>query len=133
MATPKLIKRSVKHVFTPEETAALNVDFRNSFANLKAVEAEFDSVKASYKAKTTEAASRMETLATTLQAGFEIRDQNCVLVLDFKAGKKFYYLETLADEHWRREFPNELEWPRDRAVIVEPVTEADRQQELVTA
>ena len=129
MKTPnpkhKIVKRSVKHVFSPEETANLHTEFRQSFANLKSVEAEFDSVKASYKAKTTEAESRMETLNATLQAGFEIRDKNCVLVMDMKSGKKSYYLESALVEG---ELPEDAE-----PVLVEAVTDADRQQELIEA
>lgn len=121
----KVVKRSVKHVFTTEETAQLNTEFRQSFANLKSVEAEFDSVKASYKAKTTEAESRMETLNATLQAGFEFREKALVLVLDMKEGKKSFYLESgLVDGVL----------PEDALpVLVENVTDADRQQELVEA
>ena len=60
---------------------------KQSFATLKSVVAEFDNVKAVWKAKTTEAESRMETLNSTLQAGFEMRDEQCVIVFDVKAGK----------------------------------------------
>jgi hypothetical protein len=59
---PKIETKSIKHTFTPEEVLQLNGDFRRSYDSLKSVEAEFDSVKATYKAKTTEAESRMETL-----------------------------------------------------------------------
>ena len=121
----KIVKRSVKHVFTVEEIAALNTEFRQAYANVKSVEAEFDSVKASYKAKTTEAESRMETLNATLQAGFEHREKPLVLIMDMKAGKKFFYLESdLVDG----ELPKKAE-----PVIVEAVTDADRQQELLEA
>jgi hypothetical protein len=121
----KIVKRSVKHVFNLEETAQLNTEFRQSFANLKSVEAEFDSVKASYKAKTTEAESRMETLNATLQAGFEFREKALVVVMDMKAGTKSFFLETDLKDG---ELPTNAE-----PVIVEPVTDADRQQELIEA
>ena len=32
----KIVKRTVKHVFTPDETAKLNVDFGQSFDSLQA-------------------------------------------------------------------------------------------------
>jgi hypothetical protein len=121
----KIVKRSVKHIFTTEEVAQLNTEFRQSFANLKSVEAEFDSVKASYKAKTTEAESRMETLNATLQAGFEHREKPLAVVMDMKLGKKFFYLESDLVEG---ELPKKSE-----PVIVEAVTDADRQQELLEA
>lgn len=128
MTKPKLkiVKRSVKHTFTPEETAAKNLDFRQAYDSVKAVEAEFDSIKASYKAKTTEAESRMENISATLNAGFEFRDKNLVLVLDLKDGKKHFYLEDDVDTSG--ELPKHLV-----PIITEPITDADRQQELIEA
>lgn len=121
----KKVKRSVKHVFTPEETANLNVEFRQAFANLKAVQADAANVKSQLKAKETEAESRMETLNSTLQAGFEFRDTPLVMVADFKEGKKFFYLESLLVDG---ELPKDAE-----PAITEAVTDADRQQELIEA
>ena len=121
----KTVKRSVKHVFTADETAQLNVEFRQSFANLKAVQSDSQNVKSQLKAKETEAESRMETLAATLQAGFEFRDKSLVVVMDMKEGTKSFYLESdLVDG----ELP-----PESKPVLVEPVTEKDRQQELIEA
>ena len=127
MTKPKLkiVKRSVKHTFTPEEIANLNVDFRQAFANLRSVEAEFDSVKASYKAKTTEAESRMETLNATLQAGFELRDKPCVRILDIPAGKKHYYLEGDVDP------VSGAPYLGKESAITESLTEEDKQQDLI--
>lgn len=95
---PKTEKRSVKHVFTLEETAALHVLFTNAYDNRNAVMAESKSVKDSYKAKETEAESRMASLNAAIRAGCEMREKVCVIIMDFKAGKKFYYLETDIDE-----------------------------------
>ena len=121
----KAVKRNVKHIFTPEETTNLNLDFRRSYDSLKSVEAEFDSVKASYKAKTTEAESRMETIASQLNAGFEFRDKQMVVVMDMKLGKKYFHLESDLVEG---ELP-----ATSVPIITEPVTDADRQQELIEA
>lgn len=123
----KNMKRSVKHVFTPEETANLNVDFRQAYANLHAVNAEFDSVKSSYKAKVTEAESKMETLNATLQAGFEYREKEVVVVFDVKAGKKSFYLKSDYDE--KAGAVNADAVP----VIVENMTQDDYQTELIQA
>ena len=123
----KEVKKSIRHQFTPEEVAGLNVEFRQSFATLKSVVAEFDNVKAVWKAKTTEAESRMETLNSTLQAGFEMRDEQCVIVFDVKAGKKSYFLKEaydLADKAG-----NDL----PAAVLVENMTKDDYEQELIQA
>ena len=93
--TPALpvVKKSVKHIFTTEETAVLHNDFRQAYANQKAVESEFDSVKASYKAKVTEAESRMATLDATINAGFEMRVKECVVVFRPADRKKDFYLK----------------------------------------
>jgi len=130
--TMKTITRSVKHTFKTEEIANLNTEFRQAFANLKAVEAEFDKVKASYKAKTTEAESIMETLNATLQAGFEYRDEKCVVVLNAKDSKKLFFLELIA-AFLSEQSPDPLDWPADKAAIVEAMTAEDFQKELVEA
>lgn len=128
---PKIEKRNIKHVFTPDERAGLHDEFNQAYNNLTAVTAESKSVKDSYKAKETEAQSRMATLNATIQAGFEIRETACVVILDFKAGKKFYYPETLVDDNWRKEFPEPADWSRDLACITEAITVVDRQQDLL--
>ena len=130
---PKIETKSVKHTFTPEEILNLNGDFRRSYDSLKTVQAEFDSVKATYKAKTTEAESRMETLSATLNAGFEMRPEKCVVVFCPKDSKKYYFLDRLVDIHWREEFPQQEDWPKDLAALVEPMTPADFQAELIEA
>lgn len=116
---PRIETKSVKHTFTTDEVNQLNVDFRQSYSNLKAVESEFDNVKAVWKSKTTEAESRMETLSATLQAGFEMRQERCRVVLDPKQSKKFFYLETAAQDA--------------DPVLTEAMTEADFQTELLEA
>jgi hypothetical protein len=116
---PKIETKSVKHTFTPEEIMQLNGDFRRSYDSLKSVEAEFDSVKATYKAKTTEAESRMETLSATLNAGFEMRQEKCRVVLTPKESKKYYFLEASPED--------------SEPVLIEPMTPADFQAELIEA
>ena len=70
---PIIVERNIKHTFTSDEIAALNVDFRNAYDAVKSAEADFDSVKAVHKAKITEAESKMTTLRATINAGFEYR------------------------------------------------------------
>ncbi len=121
----KVVKRSVKHVFTPEETAKLNVDFGQSFDSLQAAEADKKSVVIQYSAKVQEAESRMTSLRATINAGFEMRDKPLVIVFDMAAGKKHFYLESdLVDG----ELPEGAV-----ALITESITDADRQQELIEA
>jgi hypothetical protein len=123
----KIVKRSVKHNFTPKETSTLYAEFRQSFADLNAIEAEADAIKNSYKAKTSAAESNMKAIDAKLQAGFDIREKPCVRILDLTAGKKRFYLETDID-------PVNGEIGADAApVITEDITDADRQQELLDA
>jgi len=84
-------------------------------------------VKAVWKAKTTEAESRMETLNATLQAGFELREKPLVRILDLVAGKKRFYLEDEIDPVSGEAALGAL------PVIVEDLSDADRQQELLEA
>lgn len=119
----KIVKRSVKHTFTPEETSVLYVEFRQSFADLNAIEAEADAIKNSYKAKTSAAESNMKAIDAKLQAGFDVRDKACAVVLDVAKGKKFFHL---CDEAGI--FP-----PDSVPIITENLTEADLQQELIDA
>jgi len=126
---PKTVTKRIKHTLTTEETAGLNVEFRNAFQNLKVIEAEFDNVKATYKAKITEAESRMETLNATLTAGFDWRDEKCVVVLDAKNGNKLYLLASdVAAAQDNPELAANL-----KPVLVEKMTDEDYQTELFDA
>lgn len=130
---PKTEIRAVKHVFTAEEIAEMNVRYRMADKTVHSLETEQDSVKASYKAKITEAESRKEKIGTELDAGFEIRDKNCVVVMDFNAGEKRFYLDSLVNDLLRKDFLSDLDWPLEMAVITEKLTDDDRQQELLAA
>jgi hypothetical protein len=136
VSTPPPLKtetRRLKHVFTPQEIAEMNIQFRMADKAAHGFETEFDSVKASYKAKITEAESRKEKIGAELDAGFDHRDQNCVVVMDFKEGNKYFFAASLVDEKFKQEFPDPLLWSRDLALLVEPITDEDRQQELLAA
>ena len=85
--------RSLKHTFTPEELAKLNKDFGAAYDAVKSAEADFDAVKAVHKSKITEAESRMTTLRCTINAGFELRSEKCVVIYEPADGNKLYYLE----------------------------------------
>lgn len=132
---PIIVKKNVRHDFSPDEIAGLNVDFRQSFANLKAVESEFDNVKAVWKSKTTEAESRMEVLNATLQAGFEMRQKDCVVMFRPADKKKDFYLpqkiEELVGPVWD---VSEISGIDDLdPVLTEDMTQADFEQDLIQA
>lgn len=122
---PTIVKKNVRHDFTQPEVAQLNVEFRQSFATLKAVESEVDNQKALWKSKMTEAESRMEILNATLQAGFETRPKDCVVVFRPADKKKDFYL---ADG-----FPTDGKDALASPVATEDMTQADFEQDLIQA
>lgn len=119
---PIIVRRNVKHEFTPEETAELNTQFRQAYQTLKATEAEFDNVKAVWKSKTTEAEARMETLSATLNAGFEMRNQNTECVLRPLDKKKDFYL-----------WPAPEDEAHGQLIATEDMTPDDFAQDLIRA
>ncbi len=122
---PKIEVKSVKHDFTTDEHRQLGGELARSLATLRGIEKEFDQVKSSYKSKTTEAEARIDKTSTDITNGFEMRNERCLVVLDLKESKKHYYLESALV---KGEIPKGLE-----PVITEPLTDADRQAELIEA
>lgn len=119
-----VVKRSVKHVFTPEEMRQLNQDFVQSYSTLRGVEADIDSQKALWKSKLSEAEARMATLSSTITAGFEMRTEDCIVVFRPKDRLKDFFLK----------LPEGQGYPPDaKPVATEPMTEDDFQQELISA
>lgn len=126
--TPTTVKKNVRHDFTADEIKMLNVDFGQAFDALGAVESEFDNVKAVWKAKTTEAESRMKTLRATINAGFEHRMKDCIVILRPADKKKDFYL---ADEIDAIEKDGEEGMPKP--VSTEDMTPLDFEQDLIQA
>lgn len=122
--TPTTVKKNVRHDFTADEIKMLNVDFGQAFDTLGAVESEFDNVKAVWKAKTTEAESRMKTLRATINAGFEHRLKDCIVIFRPADKKKDFYL---ADAK-----PTEDEM-LPQPVLTEDMTPLDFEQDLIQA
>lgn len=121
---PIIVKKMVKHPFTPDEIAELNIRFRQAFQSLAATEAEFESVKAVHKGRITEAEAKMATLDATLNAGFDHREKECILTFDVPNKVKRFYLK-LADGE---------AYPIDnKPALTEPMTADDLQQELIAA
>jgi hypothetical protein len=90
---PITVDKSVKHTFSPEETAQLNVEFRQSYANLKAVEADAASVKSQLKAEVDEAQAQMDLKNSLLKAGYEMRVKKLVVIFRPDDRKKDFYLQ----------------------------------------
>ncbi len=123
---PTIVKKNVRHDFTAEEIKQLNVDFGQAYDTLGAVEAEFESVKAVWKSKTTEAESRMTTLRATINAGFEHRLKDCVVIFRPADKKKdFYLVEPTKDGGTFPDF--------SKPILTEDMTQADFEQDLIQA
>lgn len=117
---PIIVKKSVKHVFSPQEIATLNVDFGNAYDAVKSAEADFDAVKAVHKAKIQEAESKMTTLRATINAGFDFRDTECEVLFRPADKKKDFFILTPTGR---------LALP----VLTEDMTTEDFQQDLIQA
>lgn len=118
---PILVKRQVKHTFDPAEIAQLNVEFGQAYDALQTIEAEFASVKASYKAKLEEAGSRMVTLRATINAGFDLRLTELEVIFRPSDKKKDFFTIPKSDAE-----PSAL-------VLSEDMSPEDFQQDLIQA
>ena len=124
----KIETKNVKHKFTPEEVAKLNEDFGSAYDAVKSAEADFDAVRSVHKSKITEAEARMTTLRCTINAGFELRNEKCVVIYEPADGNKLFYLERTYNPEQALEEGRIIE-----PVAIEPMTDADYQQELIQA
>lgn len=117
---PILVKKQVKHTFTVPEIAQLHVDFGQAYDAVKSAEADFDAVKAVHKATIQEAESKMILLRATINAGFETREKELVVVFHPERKKKTYHV------------PTETGWLSEPA-LTEDMQPGDYQQDLLQA
>lgn len=125
---PKIESKSVKHEFTLDEQNNLGADLARAIANLRGTEAEFDQVRASFKARTAEVEARIDKLSTDRMNGFEIRLERCAVFYRLKDRKKDYYLETTI-HHCGDMEPYSKDWPDP--VLTEEMTREDFQKDLI--
>lgn len=126
---PVIVKRHVKHTFTPDEIAQLNVEFRQAYSNLKAVEADIAAEKSRLKAKGDEAQASMDLKNATLQAGYEMREKECVVIFRPDDKKKdFFLLNQFIDNDATKSL-----LPDQKPVITEPMVQDDFEQDLIQA
>jgi hypothetical protein len=121
--TPKIETKTIKHTFTPPEREQLNGDLLNALEAIDTAESDFENVKATWKAKITEAEAHTGTIRAKLRAGFDMRQERCVVVYRYKERKKDYFLEA----HLIKSEPDGV------PVLTEEMTEADFQAELLAA
>lgn len=124
---PTITKKNVKHVFTQEEIAALNVEFRQAYANMKAVEADVAAEKSRLKAKMDEAQAQMDLKNATLQAGYEMRVKDCIVIFRPADKKKDFYLPEQFDSETAAIIDGQI------PVITDDMTQDDFERDLIEA
>ena len=120
---PKIEVKTIKHTFDQDERNQIGGDLARGIANLRGIDTEFDQVKASYKAKLTEAEAKMDKLSTDLMNGFEMRDRRCVVVYRPRDRKKDYIAEEDWDDFGAEALP----------ALTEDMSQSDFQAELLQA
>lgn len=94
----KIEVKNIKHAYTDVELNELGASLARAIGTLRGIENEFDQVKSSYKAKTSEAEAKIDSLSTSRVNGFEMRNEKCVVVFRPKQREKDFYLETEFDD-----------------------------------
>jgi hypothetical protein len=125
----EIIKKKVRHTFTAEERTGLSQDLLGALSDRTNAEAEFDSIKAQYKAKVTAAEARVESVAATLRTGWEFREKLCKVELVPEKRQKFFYLaddEAKAPLIW--EDMNPQDWQLD---LIRAESKFDPKSEIV--
>jgi hypothetical protein len=119
----KIEVKSVKHTFTQDERNNIGGELARTIGGLRGIEAEFDQVKASFKARITEAEARIDKLSTDMVNGFEMRNAKCVVHYRPQDRKKDF----IQEEDW-----NEF-GPEAHPALTEDMVPADFQAELIQA
>lgn len=120
---PKTELKNIKHTFTPDERNQIGGDLARAIAALRGHEADFDNVKAGFKAKLTAADAQIDNLSTSLMNGFDMRNVKCLVVFRPKERKKDYFIE---EDHAKLNG----ECP---PILIEDMTAADFQADLLQA
>jgi hypothetical protein len=130
----KVETKTVKHTYDHTEREQLGGDLARSIGAIRGIEAEFDGIKSSYKAKTAEAEARIDRLSTNISNGFDMREEPCVVTFRTKDKEKDYWLESDA-----KQVPDGIEIGQGLVsigilpVMTERMTSDDFQQELIEA
>lgn len=133
MNPPKIETKSVKHVFTPPERESIGSQLAGTVGSLRGINAEFDQIKASFKARLAEAEARIDFLSTSLVNGFDMRNERCIVLYRPADRKKDYYLESTAAELAKAFENGTLPQVDATTVLTEDMTREDFQSELIQA
>lgn len=108
----KTAVRKVKYEFNDDELKNLGLKLAGQVAQKRNIENDKKHVMSQYKTKTEEVIAQIEETQLKLTGGFELRDQNCTIELDWDNNKKTYRL------------------PDGTEVDSEPLTREDYQHQL---
>ena len=127
--------KNISHKFTLEERDQLGLDLAQSFAKLRGIDAEFDQVKSSFKARITEMEARIDRLSTDRTNGFVMRDTPCFVAYNTKQKEKYYFLDEESAVSVQRlcNVGGTKGCPPSECVLTEKMTANDFQQELIEA
>lgn len=90
--------RSVKHIFTPQERGFIGDELARQIAALRAIEAEFDEIKAGFKARTAAAEAQIQSHAHSLTSGYDFRNKLCYVFFDAPQRTRYAILESTIDQ-----------------------------------
>lgn len=92
--TPEpIIERKVcKHLFTDAERISIGDALARCHDQATQIAAEFEQVKRGFKAREAECDARIGKLSSDIVNGFDMREQECIVVFRPKDRKKDYYL-----------------------------------------
>jgi hypothetical protein len=126
MSTPKKVEppqiqlKTVKHLFTKEELLELGQQLAEHHERLVSVISEEKMVSKRYKSARAELESKIASASTDLKSGFQMRDENVVVIMFPKERVKRYWLQ--GDDPKKN---------KDGFVLQEPMLQSDYQQELL--
>jgi hypothetical protein len=85
----RTVKRNLRYLLSPSEKLAYGKQLAEETAMLTQIEGDKANVVAQFKAKSTACDARITELSNALRGGYEIRELECVVILDSpKIGKK---------------------------------------------
>lgn len=85
--------RSVKRQFTDGERSMMGMELARAVGEISVIQAELETVKATFKARTTAQEGRIEELRLDMINGFKMESLKLQVIFDAKAGKKRFYRE----------------------------------------
>lgn len=87
---PGTVFTEAKYNFTDEELTSISHQMAEKVQELNQIEDEKKQINSQFKAKIDECKAVMNGLATKNISGYEYREQEAIIVLDFKAKKRYF-------------------------------------------